>query len=58
MRRDQPPHQRHDRIARLRDAEDDLVVRIVEREVGGERVLGEVVDAADRPHDGDGRRIG
>ena len=57
VRGDQAPHQRHDRIARLRDAEDDLVARVIEREGGDERVLDEIVDAADRAHDGDGRRI-
>ena len=54
---DQAAHQRDDRIARGRRAEQDLVARIVEREGRAQRRFDEIVDAADRADDRDRRRI-
>ena len=54
--RQQPLDQRHHRIARRGDAEQDLIVRIVEPEGGAQRLLDMIVDAADRPHHAHSRR--
>ena len=55
---DELAHHRHHRIALGGDAEDQLVFGVVELEGRAQRLLDEIVEAADRPHDGDRRRVG
>ncbi len=45
MGRAQPFDQRDDRVAGILDAEDDLILRVVDRERRGERLLDVILDA-------------
>ena len=53
----QPAHQGHDRIIDAGHAEDDLVTRVAEPETRRERLLAEIIEAADRAHQRHGRCI-
>ena len=54
VRRPQPLQHRQDRIARIRDAEDQLVGRVVEPEARQQGFLAERFQAAQGPHHRDG----
>ena len=54
MRGDQAAHHRQDRVGGGGDAEQNLVVRIIEIEGRAQRVVGVIVDAAERADDADG----
>ena len=53
MQFDQAPHQGYDRIARLRHAEQNLIVGIFQAEARQQRFLGEILQSADRSNDRD-----
>jgi hypothetical protein len=54
---DEVAHHRHHRVARGRHAEDQFECGIGEIERRAQRLLDEIVEPADRPHDGNGRRL-
>ena len=57
LRGDRAANERRDGVVGASQAEDDLVVRIVERENRAQRFPREHLDAAKRLHDGDGGSI-
>jgi len=54
---DELAHHRHHRVAPGRHAEDQFECGIGELERRAQRLLDEIVEPADRPHDGNGRRL-